>query len=230
MLSALTNIDDKFLKSLRLLLFSPGTLTKEYFAGRRSLYVKPLVLFAVMNVIYFVIQPVENINSFNSTLRMQTRDYDYSSWVKGIVDARVTESEFPAFEAVYNAKSEQLAKTLIIIQVPLLTMFVALLGVRKGMGFLHHLIFSTHFYAFMLVLNIIGTIGVFIYFKLGGNEYELGIPFVASVFIYLIFALRKAYDDGVAFALIKSGLLAIGVVIVLILYRFMLFWMTFWSV
>ncbi|HRQ63463.1 MAG TPA: DUF3667 domain-containing protein [Xanthomonadaceae bacterium] len=51
---ALTNLDSRFWRSLRMLLFRPGRLTSEYLAGRRARYMAPVSLFIIANVLYFV--------------------------------------------------------------------------------------------------------------------------------------------------------------------------------
>lgn len=50
---ALSHTEGKLLKTLRLLLFRPGFLTREYFQGRRVPYVRPAALFLTVNVLYF---------------------------------------------------------------------------------------------------------------------------------------------------------------------------------
>jgi hypothetical protein len=51
---ALTDLDSRFWRSLRILLFRPGRLSAEYLAGRRARYMGPVTLFVIANVLYFV--------------------------------------------------------------------------------------------------------------------------------------------------------------------------------
>lgn len=51
---ALTNLDSRFWRSLRMLLFRPGRLSAEYLAGRRARYMAPVALFLIANVLYFL--------------------------------------------------------------------------------------------------------------------------------------------------------------------------------
>jgi hypothetical protein len=52
----LFSLDGKVLRTLRVLLFSPGRLTTEYLAGRRARYVSPLRLYLLASVAFFTLQ------------------------------------------------------------------------------------------------------------------------------------------------------------------------------
>ena len=49
----LFHLDGKIVESVRLLLFKPGFLTREYVDGRRARYVTPLRLYLIFSVVYF---------------------------------------------------------------------------------------------------------------------------------------------------------------------------------
>lgn len=51
----LTNLDGKIFRSLRMLIASPGFLTRELFAGRRASYVAPLRLYLAASVLAFAL-------------------------------------------------------------------------------------------------------------------------------------------------------------------------------
>lgn len=48
-----THIDGRFWQTLRRLAFSPGHLTREYFAERRARYILPFRLYIVISLIFF---------------------------------------------------------------------------------------------------------------------------------------------------------------------------------
>jgi hypothetical protein len=54
-LSDITHYDAKFLTSLRDLLFKPGFLTLEYFAGKRNSYLNPIRMYIFISAIFFII-------------------------------------------------------------------------------------------------------------------------------------------------------------------------------
>jgi hypothetical protein len=51
----LFSVDGKFLRSMRVLLFSPGRLTREFIDGKRARYVSPLRLFLTGSVVLFAV-------------------------------------------------------------------------------------------------------------------------------------------------------------------------------
>ena len=57
-----TDLDGTFLRSLRLLLFRPGLLSREYMDDRRVRYASPISLFLLANVLYFVAPAMSDFN------------------------------------------------------------------------------------------------------------------------------------------------------------------------
>ncbi len=51
----LTHADSRLWRTLRALLTSPGTLTREHFAGRRARYLPPIRLYLVLSVAFFLL-------------------------------------------------------------------------------------------------------------------------------------------------------------------------------
>src|SRR3954469_15291293 len=52
-----TSLDGRLWRTLAALLMHPGLLAREYFAGRGTRYMKPLSLFVLLNLVFFIIQP-----------------------------------------------------------------------------------------------------------------------------------------------------------------------------
>lgn len=229
LLHTLTHFDSKFLKSLQHLFFKPGTLTNTYLAGRKKLFTKPLALFVVSNVLFFLLQPLVNINSFNSTLRMQTALH--GKWVNVLVEQEIAEREisFEVYEKLYDAKSEQWAKSLIIVQIPLLALLSSILYLKQRRFFFDHLIFATHFYSFMLWVNIAFTLGIYCYRKLGGQVYNLEVPLFMLTGIYFMVAAREVYRPSRTLAVINGVLLTGCFALTLVAYRVLLFFATYIS-
>lgn len=66
--SATGHGEGKFLRTLKFLIFKPGFLTREYFAGRRTPYTRPAALFIAVNVLYFMFS---GWNTFSTPLNIQ---------------------------------------------------------------------------------------------------------------------------------------------------------------
>ncbi|MCL4707011.1 DUF3667 domain-containing protein [bacterium] len=232
----LTHIDSKFFKSLVSLFCKPGVLTRDYIAGKKKSFTRPITLFIIGNVLYFFVQPLANINSFNSTLRHQIAPRMlHGPWAQRLVADKIKTTDFSSaafqeFEQRYNAKSEQLAKTLIIVQIPLFALLLGLSHFYLKRFYFDHLIFATHFFAFLIYLNILATLGVFVYLKLGSNNLNFEVAFFIICIIYLMFALHNAYRQKPVVTLLQSVLATAGFVVSLFVYRIILFLMTYATV
>jgi hypothetical protein len=53
-LGDITHYDSKFFKSIKLLLFKPGFLTKEYLAGKRTKYLNPIRMYVFISAVFFL--------------------------------------------------------------------------------------------------------------------------------------------------------------------------------
>jgi hypothetical protein len=103
-LTAITLADNKFLKTLWLTIKNPGFLSKEYANGRRVHYLRPLQMFFVLNLVYFLF-PV--LQLFNSTLRTQMYFLFHSPMIRGMVNKRVSDEgiSLTGFTMIYNEKT-----------------------------------------------------------------------------------------------------------------------------
>ncbi len=261
-LGSALSIDGTFWRTFRLLVFRPGALTAEHIAGRRRPYLTPLRLFLLCNVAYFVAQPYTGFSGYNTPLRsqMSQQAYSRSSDIRGHIadrlgfDARIdadelAESEaFRFYEQRFDARSDALARTLVILLIPLTALLLKALLPRRLLA--DHLVFATHLMAWQLLvvmsawLLLYGSVlqGALLYLPLPRgllvhiNETHA----LWFVLIYLFLALRRAYGLTRGTAAWRSGVLAlppvygIGVagllVIGMVFYRYLLFWITFWTV
>ena len=76
------HVDGKTIHSLKMLLLSPGTMTLEYWAGRRVAQIPPLRLYLVASIIMFgliSILPNAKRIPFEPTMRVTSDDYDHGT-------------------------------------------------------------------------------------------------------------------------------------------------------
>ncbi len=225
--------DGRIVKSFRLLVTRPGRLTVEYMQGRRKPYLGPAAVFVVTNVLFFFVQPLANVNTFTATLYSQTNWYPYSEWAEASVTARLEETgrERGAYAQDFDLVSERYARSLIFLQVPLFALGVMLVSIRKRRYFIEHLVYATHFFAAILLVGVVTSLGIYVYWQLGlGNAFNLEIPFMLFILGYAIFSLRAVYDDSWLGAGLKGVLLLVICIAVIQVYRFILFLVAFWTV
>ncbi len=196
--SELFGTDSRLYRTLLALAFRPGYLTAEYLKGRRKTLLGPVALFLLMNVSFFVIQPLVNINTFNATLHAQTQWYPYSDWADAVVQSSVAASDlaYEDYESVFNERSEGLAKSLVFLQIPMLALCIMALRLPRPTAYFSHLVFSTHLYSLILLLNTLLSAGVYMYWFAGGNAFDFEIPMLIVFAIYFTLAMRGAYGDG----------------------------------
>ena len=227
-----SELDGRFLRSFALLFSHPGFLTRERIAGRRKKYLSPFALFAITNLAFFFAQPLANINTFNSTLEMQQRDYLHTPIVRVQIEQHLSEGSIDesVLHDKYNDVSEDIAKSLIILQIPIFALLLTLIRTRSGSLLFDHLVWSTHFYAFQLALNTVITVGVFLYFKFGGSNFSLGVPVLAATYAYMFIATRVAFKDRYWVVALRSIAMLFAFGLVIEFYRFLLFLITFTAV
>lgn len=161
MVEAFTHADGKIFLTLRCLLLQPGRVTADYARGRRRPYIPPLQLFLIANLIFFLLHPLIGSNTLTTDLNTHL----HYTWHNGIAEALVTPRlaaravTVEAYAAIFDPTAVTLAKSLVILVVPVFSLAVVLLYWRHRRHYAVNLVFSLHFCAFWLLL-ICGTLAL----------------------------------------------------------------------
>ncbi|MEO8622933.1 MAG: DUF3667 domain-containing protein [bacterium] len=165
-----TSLDGRLLATLGALLLRPGLLAREYFAGRGSRYMKPLSLFVLLNLVFFIIQPhtgllsysYANYTDYDGDVAAKLQDaanstrIDRAMAVEAKREARGRPPRVPILEApaVFAARFDDtlqdLKKSMLIVCIPILALAMLFLYLPGRHRFAEHLVFSVHVYAFFL--------------------------------------------------------------------------------
>jgi hypothetical protein len=235
-LQAVTNVDGRIGRTFRALLFQPGQLSAEHYTGVRRPYLGPLQLFLVCNVLFFALHSFLPINIFSTTLGSHLFAHPYGPL---LLDLPATdghsfrtlaedEEAFVSFAHEFQRTTNAQAKTLVIILAPLLALLSFALYGRRRRFYAQHLVFSLHFYAMVMLFtsalgladHLLGVIG-------GGIDDDLSLLLVIGVFgVYLAAATRRAFHSQWIGVVVKVPVLVFGVLALLYLYRFVLFFTT----
>ena len=233
-LGSLFNFDNKLFHTLRLLLTKPGELTRLYKIGVRRKYLKPIQVYLIANLIYFLF-PI--VDSLNTTLFTQMNGLPYSRMVKPAIEQKISKSglELDAFQAVYNKQSKEVGKLIVIIIVPLLGILFQLLYWRQAqMTFVDHMILSFNFVS----LLIFGAFLVFpwILFQVvrwaglafGNVIYEgvISIYLLIFILVFLGEAFRRLVGGKRWAHYLKALIVVFFIIPILMIYRFVLLWVT----
>lgn len=237
-LEAVAHVDGRVFSTFRRLVLEPGLLAKNFLAGRRKSQMGPVQLFLICNVLYFFMQPFSMAAPFTSTLTMQTTMRSWSALAQRkvadkIEARRVTPEEYAR---QYDEAAHLQGKTLVIIMVPIFALGVwALYG--RSRHYAEHLVFAFYTYAFMLLWMGVST--VLLKWPLisalrrgwSGDLLEIAVSTVIAVpfALYLYAALRRTYAESRLLTLVKAAVLSAWAAGVLTIYRFILFFTTFWA-
>jgi hypothetical protein len=137
-LDGLTNFDTRFLRTLKLLLTKPGALSNAFFHGGRSRYTKPLSLFIIINVVFFIVQPHTGLFGYKYSQYM--RDPAHRTAVQQHL--RKTGEPEQSYIARFNANLQDEKKSVLIFAVPFLALLMLVLFRGSGRTYAEHLVFS----------------------------------------------------------------------------------------
>lgn len=118
-LSQFIQLDGKLIRTVTSMVARPGTLARNYYEGVRVPYLKFVNLFLIANLLYFL---TPGIQTFKSSLRIQAYQQLYSPYVLDIIDhyQETNEASFEELEVVYNSKTAEVSKLIMILLVLLL--------------------------------------------------------------------------------------------------------------
>jgi hypothetical protein len=220
LLKALTMVDGRFLGSLGRLVFRPGVLDRDWLAGRRRRHLAPLSLFLIANLLYFF---YPQLTDLNLSLADQLSSQPHSALARTLVAAKVEARGLGLLDyaALYEARSTEVAKLMVILHAPLLAAALLLLHFRRGIFFVDHLAVSLHFWAFMLfmIMSVPWLLGLLVRATGLALPGLLQVTLLSLTSLYGWQQLRVAYGQPGWLALAKLPLLLLGFALAHMVYR-----------
>jgi hypothetical protein len=239
-LIATTFVDNKFIKSLWSAIRNPGFLSREYVDGRRVKYMRPLQMFFILNLVYFLF-PV--LQMFNSSLKTQIYTLPHHKLVHDMVMKKILSEGYSlnGYELMYNEKTTSLAKLLVVVFIILGSVPLSLIFAKKNRYFTDHVALSVELTCFNIAINAIGLSILFGVINkilnlahMSGKSYlndqTLTIIFVSTNLYFIFRAAKTFYGQQGKQLILKACLGILGLFVALEVYRFILFFLTFWSV
>ena len=173
-LHELSHVDGKIFRTFRYLIFRPGFLSAEYFAGRRSRYVNPVRLLLTCLLVLALLARTGSMTMSLGKLKLnllppgppsaETIDETIAKLdVFGILnslvekESRSKELKTPAAVEKFNHELKTYATALSFWNVLLLSGFLAILYRRRRSLCVEHLVFSLHLASFVLLFSILPT-------------------------------------------------------------------------
>jgi hypothetical protein len=240
-------IEGKLVRTLVELFRRPGLLTAEYFAGRRLPYVRPFRVYLFISIVFFFIIPGTGL--FKYTLG----EYEMLPFI-GDTPSQMVRAElertgetYEAYEKRFNETLSGQRKTMMLFLVPMFAVGMIPFFRRRRFG--EHLVFSTHYFAVLLLyLGVIIQVFFALVFAalraivdiapgfarpaadMLETENTLVIMIIIPAIIYLTIAARRAYGVTRRHAILAAVFLSWWqIVLIVYFYRAPLFFTTFYS-
>jgi hypothetical protein len=235
------HFDGKIWRTVVALLTKPGLLTREYFGGRRGRFTKPLSLFLVVNLAFFVLQPHTGLLQYHLSGYVDPT-YDAGGKRAALAEERRTELKLSAQDFAYQFENtiQEQKKSFLIVCVPIFAaaMFLLYFGRRH---YVEHLVFSVHAYSyfliflgFLLVALVYALLTGLLLVGLGSSpvamflrtERAVDLGLVFGIGGYLYIALRRVYRDRPLPAALRAAALVAVLQALIMVYHNVLFYTT----
>lgn len=174
--------DSKIARSIRPLLFAPGSMTKSYLEGKRVRYIPPLRMYIFISIVFFLVLSTKGSPA----------------------DVSDPETLF------WNRFFEVHLPRLFFVFLPIFAGILQLIYVRKkGSSYVRHFVFSLHFHSFTFILAL-AFLGVSELLARAG--FGVVNPFIAAaciglLLLYLLVAVRRVYGSSWGRALLSTAIL-----------------------
>lgn len=227
---ALTLADSKFIRTIWLIVKNPGFLSREVAEGRRVNYLRPLSVFFVLNLVYFLFPTIQ---LFSASLRTQLNSV-HGKFAAQTVATKMTQLGYEgvaSFSLVYDQKTTGLAKMLVIVFAVIASLPLNLIYRSRNRYFTDHIGLSVELVCFNLLVNAILLTIVVNLARLGSylDEFVMTGILISTNLYFLIRSGWVFYEERGVRLILKS-LLMIGVLIFAIeLFRAILFYVTIWA-
>lgn len=224
--------DSRFILSLRYLIQFPSKITVEFLEGKRKKFISPVTLFLFFNLIYFFVSP---LSDYSLSLYDQTYSQPYSVWTKDWVDIKLenTGLDDQAYGVIYQNASDNISKSIMIINVPIIAIFVYIMAFRRRQFYFDSLIFSFHFFSlFIGSWVMLDWVGSLIDFFAGQDDSIVSkTSFYLFAFLIPLFYAIMGIKKFMNIRWYWSFFAGIGVIIAVnlanLIYRFIIFILTF---
>lgn len=238
----LTHFDSKIFRSIFPLVFKPGFLTAEYLAGRQKSYIKPVTMFVLVNLFFFLV--VHRMGLLHWTLEGVTAG-PHGAFAKQRVTEKIAAQQTSAgeFETHFNQVLRYNQKSMFFFLIPLFAVALRIFYLRQRRYYVEHLIFSIHLHSYFLIFVVIGMPLLMLILglldlalgtrlaRLFGNDPFIIVPLLLGVLGYLFFGLRRVHRQSLFMTGFKTLLLTFGeFALIVLVIRPILFFMTYFAV
>lgn len=226
-------LDNRFFISVWYLIRYPGRMTEEFLEGKRKKFISPVTLFLFFNVIYFIVSP---LSDYSLSLEDQFYSQPYSSWIKESVVHAIQNKgmDSKAYSVVYQNASDNISKSIMILNIPIIAFFVFLMGFKRRRFYYDSLIFAFHFFSLFLaslvVYDWVGKLCEFIPEPASAIvfTYFFYLFFYAVPLLYAMISIKKFVGIRWHWAILASLGVCISLILANLIYRFIILYLALW--
>lgn len=233
----IVHYDSQFLKTLKYLIIRPGFLTREYWAGKRVRYVNPIKLYIFISFVFFFFMTLMNSQQDHGKKAViksglhdvvigdgggyhgyrSVAEYDSiqaslpenqrNSFLERRIERNLIqmgESRLSTQELFKEMFVHNLPKIMFLLM-PLFALMVKWTHRKRGLVYTDHAIFTIHFHAVLFIILFVALVIRFFIHR----ETPLNMAYWA-IFLFLLLALKNAYQQKFWKALVKALLLFFG--------------------
>jgi hypothetical protein len=224
-------LESSFIKNLWRLVSAPGLMAQDFAEGRRKRWMAPFSLFLLINLIYFIINP---LTDFNLPLHDHLRWHDttYGPFAAKMVESRLEQRgiSFEDYTRTFDTKTVNLSKSLMVLNVPIMALLLSLIFFRKRRFFADHFIYALYLFSFFLLISCIwiGVLNSYLWLGFPRHQFLLPAGLWLLMLYYIILSIRRFYEvKGFFWNALSAASIFISILILIYIYRFIMFMVTF---
>lgn len=229
-----THFDNKFFKTVKLVITKPGYLSVKYCEGVRKPYFKPTSLFFICVILYLLFPLFAGLN-----MRFQTyvsNNYMYAEVAAPVVKKKLETSKITTDQLAekYNNTSPKFAKVLILLFLPLSALVLQILFFKQRRYYFDHFILATELNTFYVLIGFlllpIFVISIMALWPATASSFQDGSTFfkviLAAYHLVFAVALKRFYKEGWVWTIIKTLLFILAFMFVVrFIYNIILFYL-----
>ena len=223
-----TSLDTRVINTVRALMGEPGRLTLAFQNGQRMPFLGPFKIFILANVLFFAIQAMSDLRVYATLLEQQVGTEDGTAFARYLVERYLSAKglAFEEYAPVYDQAVLTNARSMIGLMALPFALCVALLFWRSRRPFAVHIVFSLHFYAFVLLLLCVpaGLIaleksfgGSLLSSRTGDNILSFMLQAIQAGYLYI--AVNRVYEARRSWRTGSTVLLVLAEFFCFLLYR-----------
>lgn len=228
----ITHFEGKFLRTLKLVFFKPGFVSKDICYGVRKKYFKPVSLFLLGVVIYLLFPTLRGMNvHFYAHLSQYEQMHMpfFEQWANA--KAAAHQVTLDDISLAFESKSPKVSKLLLLVIIPLTGLWLRLIFYKRKRLYFDHFTLAAEietFFLYFMFLIIPAAIAIFHSITKWEIQYGDNIWFtsfyIAVLIWYVTVALKRFYAVKTLHAILKSLLFLAGhIIIAYVVYRLILF-------